>query len=155
MRGKQAKKRRINPDEKYNSVLVSKLINYVMLDGKKKVAEKNVYNAIEKIQKDTKTKGIEGLEKAIENVKPQIEVRSKRIGGSNFQVPVPVHASRQVTLAFRWIIEVARNNRGKSTFDAALAREIVAAYNKEGAAMKKKEEVLRMAEANKAFAQFA
>jgi small subunit ribosomal protein S7 len=90
MRGKQAKKRNIKPDQKYNSKVVSKLINYVMLDGKKALATKNVYLALEEVQAKTKTKGIEGLEKALENLKPHTEVRSKRIGGSNFQVPVPV-----------------------------------------------------------------
>lgn len=155
MRGKQSKKREIQPDGIYSSTLITKLINYVMLDGKKQVARDNVYKAIEIIQKDTNTTGIEGLEKALNNVKPQIEVRSKRVGGSNFQIPVPVSANRQITLAFRWIIDAARSNRGKLTFAQALAREIVAAYKKEGVAFKKKEEVFRMAEANKAFAQFA
>ncbi len=155
MRGKQAPKRIIKPDAKYNSELVSKLINYVMQDGKKNVATTNVYKAIEEVANITKTKGIEALEKAMENIKPKLEVRSKRIGGSNFQVPMPVNKDRQVTLAFRWILESARNGRGKSEFWQVLAREITSAYHNDGNAVKKKEEMHRMADANKAFAQFA
>ncbi|MDQ6984677.1 MAG: 30S ribosomal protein S7 [Candidatus Dojkabacteria bacterium] len=155
MRGKQIPRRKVAPDQKYNSELVAKLINYIMMDGKKVTARKIVYKAIEEIAKQTKTKGIEGLEQAIENVKPRIEVRSRRVGGSNYQVPTPVSEHRQLTLALRWIIDSARNSRGSKEFYEVLAREIVAAFNKEGNAMKKKEDVKKMADANKAFAQFA
>lgn len=154
MRGKTPV-RPVEPDKIYGSTLVTKLTNYVMHDGKKSVARYQVYAAIDEMNKKLKTKGIEGLEKAIENVKPKVEVRSRRVGGSNFQVPVPVTENRQIALAFRWILDSARNGRGSKQFWESLANELVAAYNKEGNAVKKKEEVKRMAEANKAFTQFA
>src|SRR5258706_8255157 len=111
MRGKQAPKRKLNPDPIYNSTMVTKLINYVMIDGKKAVAQNIVYKAIEEIAKKTKTEGIEGLEKALENAKPKLEIRSRRVGGANFQVPVPVSGDRQDALAFKWIIQAARDSR--------------------------------------------
>ena len=155
MRGKQTPRRFIRADGVYNSELVSKFINYIMIDGKKSISQKIVYNVIEDLQTKTKTKGIEAFEKAIENVKPKVEVRSKRVGGSNFQVPIPVNANRQLSLACRWIIEAARGARKNTEFWVVLSQELLNAYNKEGSAMKKREEVHRMAEANKAFAQFA
>lgn len=155
MRGKQAVKRTIKPDEVYNSELVAKLINYMMLDGRKQTARGIVYSAIADLEKKTKTKGIEALEKAIENVKPKIEVRSRRVGGSNFQVPVPVSTGRQLYLALKWIIEATRSGRKNTEIWEVLSRELLNAYNKEGSAIKKKEEVHKMADANKAFAQFA
>ncbi len=155
MRGKQAVKKPLKPDGVYNSELVSKLINYMMLDGKKQTARTIVYNAISDLEKKTKTKGIEALEKAVENVKPKIEVRSRRVGGSNFQVPVPVSAGRQLYLALKWIIEAARGGRKNTEMWEVLSRELLNAYNKEGSAIKKKEEVHKKADANKAFAQFA
>lgn len=155
MRGRQATKRKVKPDEIYGSELVTKFINYVMKDGKKQVAQYQTYHAIEILNQKTKSKGAEALEKAIENVKPRVEVRSRRVGGANFQVPVPVPTSRQQSLAVKWILEAARSGRKNTEFFESLARELLNAYNKEGTAMKKKEEVHRMAEANKAFAQFA
>lgn len=155
MRGKKAPVRPIKADEIYGSELVSKFINYVMLDGRKQTSRTIVYKAIEELALKTKTKGIEALEKAIENARPKVEVRSKRVGGSNFQVPVPVSEKRQTALALKWIIEGARASRKNTEFWVVLARELLSAYNKEGVAIKKKEEVSRMAEANKAFAQFA
>ena len=155
MRGKKAPKREIKPDEIYGSKLVSKFINYVMHDGKKATARKNVYSAMEFLEKETKTKALEALEKAVNTVKPKIEVRSRRVGGSNYQVPVPVPEERQAALAFRWIIEAARNNRGGIEFYKSLARELKDSFNGEGNAVRKKEEVKKMADANKAFAQFA
>lgn len=155
MRGRQAPKRHIRPDEVYGSELVTKLINYVMKDGKKTVASKNVYEALELAASKTKQNAVEVLEDALKNLKPKVEVRSKRIGGANFQVPVPVSEKRQVALAYRWLVDAARNGRGKGSFAEALSRELVNSVNKEGSAYKKKEEVLRMAEANKAFTQFA
>lgn len=155
MRGKQSPKRPVKADGLYNSELVTKFINYTMLDGKKAVAQKNVYEAMELLAAETKLPAIEALEKAIENVRPKIEVRSRRVGGSNYQVPVPVPEGRQVALAFRWIIDTARSSRGSLRFAQSLARELKDAYNKEGNAMRKKEDVRKMAEANKAFAQFA
>ncbi len=155
MRGKQAPKRKLRSDEVYNSELVAKFINYLMVDGKKSIARNIVYKAIEETAKNTKTKGVEGLERAIENVKPKIEIRSRRVGGSNFQVPTPVSNSRQLALALKWIIAAARDSRKNTEFYVTLARELTNAYNKEGVAIKKKDEMHRMAEANKAFAQFA
>ncbi len=155
MRGKQAPKRKIYADQIYGSLLVSKLINYVMIDGKKEVAQKVVYKAMEDAGEKAKGNALEVLEKAIENVKPKVEVRSKRVGGSNFQVPVPVKPERQQSLAIRWIVSAARSSRGSGDSWQALSREIVNSFKKEGTAFKKKEEVQRMAEANKAFSQFA
>lgn len=155
MRGKRAPVRVIKPDEIYGSELISKFANYVMLDGQKQTARTIVYKAVEDLAAKTKTKGIEALEKAVENVRPKVEVRSRRIGGANFQVPVQVSEKRQTALAFKWIIEAARSARKNTEFWVVLSRELQSAYNKEGPAIKKKEEVVRMAEANKAFAQFA
>jgi len=155
MRGKRAPVRVIKPDEIYQSELISKFANYVMLDGQKQTARTIVYKAIGDLAIKTKTKGVEALEKAVENVRPKVEVRSRRIGGANFQVPVQVSEKRQTALALKWIIEAARSARKNTEFWVVLSRELQSAYNKEGPAMKKKEEVVRMAEANKAFAQFA
>lgn len=155
MRGKRAPKRDITLDEVYKSMLVSKLINSVMQHGKKETAKLIVYKAIDDLASKTKMKGIEALEKAMDNVKPKVEVRSRRVGGANFQVPVPVNAERQLSLAIRWILEASRGGRKTGEFWESLSRELVNAFKKEGSAYKKKEEVFRMAEANKAFAQFA
>lgn len=155
MRGKKAKIREIEPDLKYNSTLVAKLINYVMKDGKKSLATKIVYSALDEVKTKLKKDEMEVLNKAVDNLKPNVEVRSRRVGGSNFQVPVPVPPNRQISLALRWLVQAARDGRGSLEFWQVLAREIISAYNNEGNAIKKKEDVLRMAEANKAFAQFA
>ena len=155
MRGKQAKKRVIKPDETYNSEVVSKFINYIMLDGKKSIAREIVYKTLEDLGNRTKSDPVEALEKALSNVKPRVEVRSRRVGGANFQVPVQVNPSRQTALGFKWMIEAARSTRKTGNFWESLSRELQSAYKNEGTAVKKKEEVHRMAEANKAFAQFA
>lgn len=155
MRGKAIVKRTIEKDAIYGSEDVSKFINYIMLSGKKDIARKIVYGAIKELNDKTKSKGIDAFNKALENVKPKVEVRSRRVGGSNFQVPTPVNPYRQFTLASRWIIEAARKSRKTTNFDLALAQELLNAYNKDGVAYKKRDEVHRMAEANKAFAQFA
>ncbi len=143
------------PDNVYNSVTVSKLVNYVMYDGEKSVAQKAVFDALEEI----KTKGevadpVQLLEQAIQNVAPTMEVRSRRVGGANYQVPHPVRPERQLALALRWILEGARGKKGKA-FSHRLADELMAASKGEGEAMKKRENMHRMAEANKAFAHFA
>jgi small subunit ribosomal protein S7 len=155
MRGKQAPKREIKPDMVYNNVLVSRLINNVMMHGKKETARNVVYEALEILAEKTKLNGADALDKAMENVKPKVEVRSRRVGGANLQVPVPVNVYRQDSLAIRWILDAARAGRKDTAFSVSLARELLSAFNKEGSAYKKKEEVFRMAEANKAFAQFA
>lgn len=154
MRGKQAKKRSAKPDYLYNSQLVSKLINYVMQDGKKIIAQRNVYDAMKIAGETLKADPLETLEKAIDTIKPRTEVKSRRVGGANYQVPTPVEGSRQTTLAFRWLIKASREARGSMSFSQSLAAQIVAAIKKEGAAYKKREDVEKMAEANKAFAHF-
>ncbi len=155
MRGKVAKKRQIDPDTRYGSVLLSKFVNKVMYSGQKEKARKIVYGAVEYLNKTTKEKGLEAFEKSIENIKPKVEVRSRRVGGANYQVPVPVKDYRQEALAIRWIIKAARGSRKSQDFASQLGQELVAAYNEEGSAFKKKEDTHKMAEANKAFAQFS
>jgi len=153
MRGKQAKKRGIKPDRKYDSVLVSKLINKVMIGGKKKVAQTIVYKAIEDVAKQLNETPMVALERAITNVKPVVEVRARRVGGSNYQIPVPVPANRQISLAIRWLVEIARAKKG-GKFGDFLKNELVQAYKNGGEAVKKRENVEKMAEANRAFAHF-
>jgi small subunit ribosomal protein S7 len=155
MRGKRAPKRDILPDEIYGSLVVSRLINRVMYDGKKSVARKAVYAAIAQLEESTKEKALRALDKAFSNVRPRVEIRSKRVGGANYQVPTPVREERQYALAMKWIIEAARSGRGNNDFAHSLARELIAAFKNEGTAVRKKEEVQRMADANQAFAQYA
>jgi small subunit ribosomal protein S7 len=155
MRGKhKAKKRELIPDSKYNSVMVARFINKIMEDGKKTVATNIVYGALENLEQKTKKPALDAFDKVLNNVKPLIEVRSKRIGGATYQVPVEVPADRAEALATRWIIDAARNKKGKPMVEK-LSEEIIADYNKEGSAMKKRTNVHKMAEANKAFAHFA
>lgn len=154
MRGKQAKKRKIAADPQYGSQLVEKFINYIMLDGKKHIARKLVYDAIEKAAADTKQKPMDLFNLALNNIKPKVEVRSRRVGGANYQVPAPVSQERQEALAMRWIITSARATRKTEEFSVQLARELTDAFNKQGAAYKKREETHKMAEANKAFSHF-
>ena len=154
MRGKKAKRKETKPDAVYNSVLVAKLINNVMQDGKKNLAEKIVYQGLEEAGKELKKKPIEVLETAVENVKPKLEVRSRRVGGVNYQVPMPVTDHRQLSLALKWIVNAARDRRKKEEFYKALKEEIKDAFKEEGYAIKKKEDTHKMAEANKAFAHF-
>lgn len=154
MRGKQAPKRLILPDPKYGNVLVTKLINYVMEDGKKTTAERIVYEALDIAAKKAKKDAVEVLDEAMKNVMPSVEVRSRRVGGANYQIPMPVRAERRVALAYRWILEVARSKKGRPMAQK-LATELLAAAEGEGDAVKKRMDVQRMAEANKAFAHFA
>lgn len=153
MRGKRAKKRIIVKDRKYNDEVIGRLINKVMQGGRKSKAEKLVYNAIESGAEKSKIPVIEFVHTAIDNVRPALEIKSRRVGGSNYQVPVPVTPRRQETLSVRWIVDYARSKTGKS-FEKLLEVEIVNAFNGEGDAIKKKGDVERMAEANKAFAHF-
>ncbi len=151
----ESTERFLKPDVKYQSRLAAKFINCIMREGKRSVAEKILYQALEVIRKRvTDVEPIQVLEQAIANVKPQIEVRSKRVGGATYQVPVPVNAKRQLSLAIRWIRDAVRKRAGKPAY-LILADELVAAYNREGAAMSTRENVHKMAEANKAFAHFA
>jgi len=154
MRGKQAKKRQILPDPKYGNQQIAKFINYIMLDGKKSTAERVVYDALEIVGAKTKQSPLDVFETAIKNIMPSLEVKSRRVGGANYQVPMPVRGDRRHVLAFRWIIAAARNKKGRPMAEK-LAAEFMAAANNEGDAVKKKQDVQRMAEANRAFAHFA
>ena len=151
MRKRQAEKRDVLPDAIYNSKVVTKLINTIMLDGKKGTAEKILYGAFDRIKEQTGSDPMEVFNKAMENIKPALEVKSRRVGGSNVQVPIEVSEERAQTLALRWLINYARNGRGK-TMEEKLANEIMDAANGVGGAVKKREDTHRMAEANKAFA---
>lgn len=153
MRKKRAEVRRITPDTKYNDILVAKLINYIMLKGKKSTSTKIIYDAFDIIKEKTKEEPLEVFKKAISNVAPVIEVRSRRVGGATYQVPVEVKENRRIALALRWIRNYSRDRKEK-TMAAKLASEIISASKGEGNSFKKKEDVHRMAEANKAFAHF-
>jgi len=145
----------LKPDARYNSKLVSKFINCMMWDGKKTVAQKLVYEAMEQVTKQVKDVPVlELFEAAINNIKPYVEVRSRRVGGANYQVPMQVNKRRQQSLAFRWLINACREEGGRP-MSQRLANELMAAYKKEGKAMNTREQTHRMAEANKAFAHFA
>lgn len=150
----KSKKRNIQPDQKYGNILMSRFINYVMENGKKSVAERIVYSAFAKAEKELKATPSDIFEQVIKNAGPIVEVRGKRIGGANYQVPVEVSRERKNILAMRWTITAAKSKKGKS-MEEKLAEEIMAAYKGEGAAIKKKDETHKMAEANKAFAHFA
>lgn len=154
MRGKQADKRELPPDPRFGNILVTKLINYVMHDGKKSVAERVVYDAFDIIKAETKEDPMQVFETALKNVTPTVEVKSRRVGGANYQVPIPVRGDRRYALAYRWILAAARGKKGKPMAQR-LAAELIAASNNEGDAIKKKQDVQRMAEANRAFAHFA
>jgi small subunit ribosomal protein S7 len=148
------KRHELAPDSKYGSVTVTKMINYVMENGKKTVATKIVYTAIETAAAKLETDALTVLETAIKNVTPVVEVRGRRVGGANLQVPIEVPRQRRLMLALRWLLISARAGKGKPMSEK-LAAELVAAYNNEGAAIRKKDETHRMAEANRAFAHFA
>ena len=149
----QISKRDVLPDPLYNSKVVTKLVNNIMLDGKKGVAQKIVYEAFALVEEKTGTNALEVFNEALENVMPVLEVKARRIGGSNYQVPMEVRSERRFTLGLRWITLYARN-RGEKTMAERLANEIMDAKNSTGGAFKKKEETHRMAEANKAFAHY-
>ncbi len=152
-RRRRATIRRIQPDPKFNSTVVSKFINNLMWDGKKSTAQKIFYQALKKVEKLTKEDGLAVFERALNNVKPVLEVRPRRVGGATYQIPMEVRPNRRESLAIKWIIRAARQ-RSEYRMEDKLAQEIIAASRNEGAAMKKREEVHRMAEANKAFAHF-
>lgn len=150
-----ASRTQLKPDPKFDSILASKFINCLMWDGKKTTAQAVFYNALDEIKKRVPdVESIEVFTQAVENVKPHIEVRSKRVGGASYQVPMQVSRQRQQSLAIRWILNAVRDKKGRPTH-LRLADELTAAYNREGAAMTKRENTHRMAEANKAFAHFA
>ena len=154
MRRKKAKKNPILPDPKFNDVQVTKFVNNLMYDGKKNLAFKIFYDALEIVDSKLEdTTGLEAWKKALENVTPSVEVRSRRVGGATFQIPTPVREERKDSLAMKWLIGYSRKRNEKS-MAGKLASEIIAASKEEGAAYKKKEDTLRMAEANKAFSHF-
>ncbi|MFM1892937.1 MAG: 30S ribosomal protein S7 [Flavobacteriales bacterium] len=154
MRRRKAKKIAILPDPKFNEQVVTKFVNNLMYSGKKSLAFKIFYEAIELVDKKVEeTNGLEVWKKALENVTPSVEVRSRRVGGATFQIPTPVREERKSSLAMKWLIGYARK-RNEKTMSQKLAAEIIAASKEEGAAFKKKEDTIRMAEANKAFSHF-
>ena len=152
-RRRVAAKREILPDPKFGSQLLTKFINMVMVDGKKSVAEKILYGALDQVGKKTKGEPMEVLEKALENVRPLVEVKSRRVGGATYQVPVEVRANRRNTLAMRWLIDAARK-RSEKSMAFRLAGELADAAESRGTAVKKREDTHRMAEANKAFSHY-
>ncbi len=164
MRGKKAPVRGILPDPKYNSVVIAKFINYIMLDGKKSIAQGIIYDAmneIDRLLKEKKIAGAENIKNAqefldilLEKVTPMVEVKSRRVGGSNYQIPMPVRGNRRYYLAFNWLIDAARARKGKEMYKR-LVDEMLDSFAGTGATIKKKEDVYRMAEANRAFAHLA
>jgi len=156
MRSKQAKKRTIQPDAKYKSVKMARLIGRVMKDGKKQVAQKQVYGALETVAEKTKKKPVEVLEEVLKQIAPKMEVRSRRVGGAAYQVPVPVRGARATSLSIRWLVTEANKLPSKTyhSFAEKLTAEMLSALNNEGGSIQKRDAVHRMADANKAFAHF-
>jgi small subunit ribosomal protein S7 len=152
-RRREVPKRQVLPDPKFGSEILAKFMNVVMLDGKKAVAERIVYGALDIIGERSKQDPVEIFGQALENIRPMVEVKSRRVGGATYQVPVEVRPNRQNALAMRWMVEAARKRGGKS-MGVRLADEVLDAVEKRGAAFKKREDVHRMAEANKAFSHF-
>ena len=152
-RRKRVDKRQVLPDPKYHSLLVTKFVNGIMRKGKRSSAEKIFYHAIDAIQQRAGKPGLEVFQKAVDNVKPTLEVKSRRVGGANYQVPVEVRYERRQALAIRWLVQYAKD-RSEKTMADKLASEFIAASNNEGSAIKKREDTHKMAEANKAFAHF-
>jgi len=151
MRRRRAEKRKVIGDPKYNSDLVSRFISILMVDGKKTVAENIIYNALDILKEKTQDEScVKALNKAVDNVRPRLEVKSRRVGGATYQVPTDVTPARGTSLAMRWIRDYARNKKGKP-MEIKLAEELLAAYKSEGPAIKKRDETHKMAEANRAF----
>ena len=152
-RKKQAPKRIFYPEAKYKSTVLAKFINFVMYDGKKATAEKIIYNALERIKEKTKDDPIKVFNDAVNNIRPNLEVRSRRVGGATYQVPVEVKTKRAQTLALRWLLEASRKRKNRTMSDK-LFNELMDASQKKGAAIKKREDTHKMAESNKAFAHY-
>jgi small subunit ribosomal protein S7 len=152
-RKKQAPKKIFYPDSKYGSLILSKFINFLMYDGKKTTAEKIIYLALDRIKEKTKEDPIKIFNEAVNNIRPNLEVRSRRVGGATYQVPVEVKVKRSQTLALRWLLEATRKRKNKTMSDK-LINELMDAYQRKGLAIKKREDTHRMAESNKAFAHF-
>lgn len=154
MRRNKAEKRQVIPDSKYNSEVLARLINMIMIDGKKSTAEKIVYKAMEVVGNKLKdVDAIEAFFQALDNAKPQVQVKSRRVGGATYQVPVEVPQERQAALGMRWMVTYSRNKKGKAMY-LNLANEIIDAYNNTGSSVKKKDDTHKMAQANKAFAHY-
>ena len=153
MRKKRAEKRKRLPDPKFNDVLISRFINSVMIDGKKNTARKIVYDSFDLIQEKLEENPVDVFKKALSNIAPLLEIKSRRVGGATYQVPVEVRPSRQMALAMRWLVDYSRK-RGEKSMPQRLAGELMDAAQGKGAAVKKREDVHRMAEANKAFSHF-
>lgn len=153
MRKTKPKKRYILPDPRYGDTLLTKFVNNIMFDGKKSTAFSVVYGALDIVENRTKESGVEVWKRALSNITPQVEVKARRIGGATFQIPTEIRPERKVAMGMKWLILYSRKRNGKSMVDK-LAAEIMAAANNEGAAVKKKEDTHRMAEANKAFSHF-
>ncbi len=154
MRGKKATRRLIAPDPKFHNVEVAKFVNYVMRGGKRTIAQKIIYGAFDIIEKETQKEPLGVFEEAMRNVSPIVEVKSRRVGGANYQIPIPVRGERRFNLASRWMIAAAKGRKGKPMAQK-LAAELIEASQNQGSAIKKKVDVHRMAEANRAFAHFA
>ena len=153
MRKSKPKKRILLPDPRFNDILVTRFVNNMMYDGKKSIAYSILYDAVELVEKKTSENGLESWKKALNNVMPAVEVKSRRVGGANFQVPTEVRPERKIALGMKWLINYSRK-RGEKTMTEKLAGEIISASKGEGAAVKKKEDTHKMAEANKAFSHF-
>ena len=153
MRRRRAEKREVIPDPKYKNTTVSRFINVVMLQGKKSIAEKIVYNCFDILEKKTGKPPLEVFQKALDNVRPLLEIKPRRIGGATYQVPIDVKSERGISIAMRWIRNFARVKKGKP-MEIKLADEMLEAYNGQGSAIKKRDDVHKMAEANKAFAHY-
>jgi len=153
LRKNRAEKREVTADPIYNDVIISKIINKIMLDGKKSIAENILYNALDLIGEKTGEDAVDLLKQGLDNIMPVLIVKSRRVGGSNYQVPVEVDDERRLSLGLRWLVESSRK-RGERTMTERFASEIIDAYNNTGGAVKKKEEMHRMAEANRAFAHY-
>jgi small subunit ribosomal protein S7 len=152
-RRREVAKRIILPDPKYNDRVVAKLVNIMMLDGKKSTAERALYNALDLVAKRANEEAVKVLKKSLDNIKPMLEVKSRRVGGSTYQVPIEVRPERRTSLAMRWLIKYA-NDRSEKTMTDKLAGEILDAFNNRGSAVKKREDTHKMAEANRAFAHY-
>ena len=153
MRRRRAPKREVIPDPKYNSEVLSHFINIIMRDGKKSVAQRIIYEALDTVEKKTREDALKVFFDALENARPRLQVRPRRIGGATYQVPVEVSKQRGISIALRWMRDFARNKKGKP-MSVKIADEIISAYKNEGAVIKKKEDTHKMAESNRAFAHF-
>lgn len=153
MRKNRAERRTVKPDPVYNDVIINRIINKIMLDGKKSLAERVVYEALDIVSEKTGEEPLEVVKEGLDNIMPVLEVRSRRVGGSNYQVPVEVDENRKLSLGLRWFVQSTRK-RGERTIVERVAGELMDAYNNTGGAVRKKEEVHRMAEANRAFAHY-